>query len=183
MAGEERSESPRNTGTEAPFQQVLLPQSPGKGARKKVCQCFQPSREECVMRMRCGHPLEMDPLPSLQETIHSRAATEYMPCTSDWVQERGLQGTKLLLLGGAVPRSTAGPVLPVTQKRGGKAEKLTPGPFSHRYHCRSRRKTRLSVRLQASLQILSAFSDSIRCTAVALRYNSHSSTINSKREK
>lgn len=44
------------------------------------------------MKMRCSRPLEMDPLPSLQDSIHRQATTEYMPCTSHRVQERGLQG-------------------------------------------------------------------------------------------
>lgn len=81
--------------------------------------------------------------------------------------------------GWGVPRSTAGPVLPITQKQGGGTEKL----LSHRFPLQVKAlKGNFSETSGFPMNLISP-SDSIHSTAVTLRNNSCCSKINSKREK
>lgn len=83
------------------------------------------------MRRQCGRPPPDVTTTFTAGHIHSHATTRHTHRTSDGVQEQGLQGTVSPLGGAEFPRPLQTLSSQFPKNREG--EKLTPGPFSHRF--------------------------------------------------
>ena len=129
-----------------------------------MCQCFQPHRRERVMSTQCGHP---PPDITTSFTAGGRPQPRHRRAQEPTALQARCKSkvckVNLLPLDGA---EFPGPLQPlfsqIFQKQGGKIEKLTPSPFSHRFPLQVKALRRTSMRLQASRRILSTFFDSIQ---------------------
>lgn len=83
------------------------------------------------MRRQCGRPPPDITVFFTEGHIHSHATTRHTHRYSDGVQEQGLQGTPFLLGEAMFPRPLQ--ALSSQFPRNMEGEKLTPGPFSHRF--------------------------------------------------
>lgn len=180
----EVAESHRSAGTWAPASKPSLPPSPGKGELGRACvNVLQPRQASVLMRMQRGRPLQMELLPSLQESIHSPATNPAHTPHFRWApRARSERSSFLPRLGAEFP----GPYMPCPPKlpeTGRENRKVNSQPFVFHVFPLQVEHFMKPLRLRASLPILPAFSDSIQYTAVTLRYNSCCSKINPKREK
>lgn len=127
----EAGETDTGAGTWGPTSKPSLPPSAGRETRKILCQCFSPARHSSGWECSSAAPPQGTPAFTAGQR-HSQVTAQHTHRTSHGAESKVCRVQLASPARGRVPGPTR-PVLPGSQKQGGRTEKLTPSRFRHMF--------------------------------------------------